>query len=59
MAGEGKKAEVFELNNGTMQVKITNYGCIITFLSIPDKDGNSFLFSLPFLVMMINNSIRS
>uniref|UniRef100_A0A7C9D9S6 Aldose 1-epimerase n=1 Tax=Opuntia streptacantha TaxID=393608 RepID=A0A7C9D9S6_OPUST len=39
MAGEGKKAEIFELNNGTMQVKITNYGCIITSLSVPDKDG--------------------
>ncbi|KAA8542839.1 hypothetical protein F0562_023991 [Nyssa sinensis] len=34
-----KTAELFELNNGTMQAKITNYGCTITSLSIPDKDG--------------------
>lgn len=39
MAEQGKKAEIFELNNGTMQVKITNYGCTITSLSVPDKDG--------------------
>ncbi|GLT35154.1 hypothetical protein SLA2020_096320 [Shorea laevis] len=34
-----KPPEIFELNNGTMQVKITNYGCTITSLSVPDKNG--------------------
>ncbi|XP_047337671.1 galactose mutarotase [Impatiens glandulifera] len=34
-----KKPEVFELNNGTMQVKISNYGCTIISLCVPDKDG--------------------
>lgn len=33
------KAELFELNNGTIQAKISNFGCIITSLSVPDKDG--------------------
>lgn len=33
------KAELFELNNGTIQAKISNFGCIITALSVPDKDG--------------------
>ncbi|XP_021292294.1 aldose 1-epimerase [Herrania umbratica] len=36
MAGQ---PEIFELNNGTMQVKITNYGCTVTSLSVPDKNG--------------------
>ncbi|XVF50438.1 hypothetical protein PTKIN_Ptkin04bG0100200 [Pterospermum kingtungense] len=31
--------QIFEINNGTMQVKITNYGCSITSLSVPDKNG--------------------
>lgn len=39
MAQIEKKAEIFELNNGTMNVKITNYGCTITSLSVPDKHG--------------------
>lgn len=39
MASE-RQPEIFELNNGTMQVKITNYGATITSLSVPDKDGN-------------------
>ncbi|XP_034673299.1 aldose 1-epimerase isoform X1 [Vitis riparia] len=39
MASE-QKPEIFELDNGTMQVKITNYGATITSLSVPDKDGN-------------------
>lgn len=33
------EAKIFELNNGTMQVKVSNYGCTITSLSVPDKDG--------------------
>ncbi|KAE9586086.1 hypothetical protein Lal_00010054 [Lupinus albus] len=33
------KAEIFELNNGTMQVLVSNLGCTITSLSVPDKDG--------------------
>ncbi|KAF6137336.1 hypothetical protein GIB67_036373 [Kingdonia uniflora] len=31
--------KLFELNNGTMQVKISNYGCTITSLSVSDKNG--------------------
>ncbi|XAR63971.1 Aldose 1-epimerase [Bertholletia excelsa] len=34
-----KKPEIFELNNGTMQVKVSNYGCTITSLCVPGKDG--------------------
>ena len=41
MADQGKKAEIFELDNGSMHVKITNYGCTITSLLVPDKDGMS------------------
>ncbi|EEF31898.1 galactose mutarotase [Ricinus communis] len=32
--------QLFELNNGTMLVKITNLGCTITSLTLPDKNGN-------------------
>ncbi|EXB80299.1 Aldose 1-epimerase [Morus notabilis] len=39
MANPNQKAEIFELSNGTMRALITNYGCTITSLSIPDKDG--------------------
>ncbi|PSR89661.1 Aldose 1-epimerase [Actinidia chinensis var. chinensis] len=39
MADSKQKPELFELNNGTMQVKVSNYGCTITSLSVPDKDG--------------------
>ncbi|KAL6962995.1 aldose 1-epimerase [Sarracenia purpurea var. burkii] len=38
-ASQEKKPELFELNNGTMQVKVSNYGCTITSLSVPDKNG--------------------
>jgi aldose 1-epimerase len=38
-----QKPQIFELNNGTMQVKITNLGCTITSFSLPDKNGNQFL----------------
>ncbi|CAH8370265.1 unnamed protein product [Eruca vesicaria subsp. sativa] len=31
--------EIFELNNGSMQVKISNYGATITSLSVPDNNG--------------------
>uniref|UniRef100_A0A5B7BLG2 Aldose 1-epimerase n=1 Tax=Davidia involucrata TaxID=16924 RepID=A0A5B7BLG2_DAVIN len=34
------KAELFELTNGTIRVKITNYGATITSLFVPDKHGN-------------------
>ncbi|KAL0342349.1 UNVERIFIED_CONTAM: Aldose 1-epimerase [Sesamum calycinum] len=33
------EAKIFELNNGTMQVKVSNYGCTITSLLVPGKDG--------------------
>ncbi|XP_042501041.1 galactose mutarotase-like [Macadamia integrifolia] len=39
MAEQGKP-EVFELNNGTMRVKISNYGATITNLFVPDKQGH-------------------
>ncbi|XP_042496437.1 galactose mutarotase-like [Macadamia integrifolia] len=39
MAGQGKP-ELFELNNGTMRVRISNYGATITSLCIPDKQGH-------------------
>ncbi|XP_062118034.1 uncharacterized protein LOC133831675 [Humulus lupulus] len=39
MAVPNQKAEIFELDNGTMRVLVTNYGCTITSLSVPDKDG--------------------
>ncbi|OVA04193.1 Aldose 1-/Glucose-6-phosphate 1-epimerase [Macleaya cordata] len=35
-----QKPELFELNNGTMRVKISNYGCTVTSLFVPDKNGN-------------------
>ncbi|XP_043699528.1 galactose mutarotase-like [Telopea speciosissima] len=38
MAEQGKP-ELFELNNGTMRVKISNYGATITNLFVPDKQG--------------------
>ncbi|KAL1202720.1 hypothetical protein V5N11_018834 [Cardamine amara subsp. amara] len=40
MADQSKNTPaIFELNNGTMQVKISNYGATITSLSVPDKNG--------------------
>ncbi|CAL5326884.1 unnamed protein product [Camellia sinensis] len=39
MAESVKKPELFELNNGKMIVKVSNYGCTITSLSVPGKDG--------------------
>lgn len=36
--------EIFELNNGTMRVLITNLGCTITSLSVPSKDGTFLSF---------------
>ncbi|KAI3724284.1 hypothetical protein L2E82_36056 [Cichorium intybus] len=34
-----QKPQLFELNNGTMKVLVSNYGCTITSLFVPDKDG--------------------
>lgn len=31
--------QLFELNNGTMKVFVSNYGCTITSLFVPDKNG--------------------
>ncbi|KAL3512170.1 hypothetical protein ACH5RR_024887 [Cinchona calisaya] len=33
------EAKLFELNNGTMHLKVSNFGCTITSLSVPDKNG--------------------
>ncbi|CAN1140748.1 Galactose mutarotase [Linum perenne] len=40
MENPTKQPELFELNNGYIKVKITNLGCTITSLEIPDKNGN-------------------
>ncbi|CAH1435600.1 unnamed protein product [Lactuca virosa] len=34
-----QKPQLFELNNGTIKVMVSNYGCTITSLFVPDKDG--------------------
>jgi aldose 1-epimerase len=47
-----RKAEIFELNNGTMRVLVSNLGCTITSLSVPGKDGEK----LPFTRCLIFNS---
>ncbi|CAI8595014.1 unnamed protein product [Vicia faba] len=39
MADQNQKAEIFELNNGTVQLLVTNLGCTITSFSVPNKDG--------------------
>ncbi|KAL7139513.1 hypothetical protein ABFS83_09G057300 [Erythranthe nasuta] len=31
--------KLFELNNGTIQIKLSNFGCTITSLLVPDKHG--------------------
>uniref|UniRef100_A0A7N0UDC4 Aldose 1-epimerase n=1 Tax=Kalanchoe fedtschenkoi TaxID=63787 RepID=A0A7N0UDC4_KALFE len=41
MADRSEKAQLFELSNGSMQVKISNYGATITSLTVPGKDGQS------------------
>ncbi|KAL8474684.1 hypothetical protein ACS0TY_031213 [Phlomoides rotata] len=33
------EAKLFELNNGTMRLIVSNFGCTITSLFVPDKDG--------------------
>jgi len=40
MADQNQKPEIFELNNGTMQLLVTNLGCTITSFSVPGKDGS-------------------
>jgi len=35
-----RKPEIFELNNGTMQLLVANLGCTITSFSVPGKDGS-------------------
>lgn len=37
---EQNKPEIFELSNGSMKVNVSNYGCTITSLFVPDKNGN-------------------
>lgn len=39
MADQARQAELFELDNGTMRVKIANLGCTIASLFVPGKDG--------------------
>ncbi|CAI0409323.1 unnamed protein product [Linum tenue] len=40
MTTPASQPELFELSNGSMKVKITNLGCTITSLEVPDKNGN-------------------
>lgn len=35
------EAKIFQLKNGTMQVSVSNFGCTITSLLVPGKDGKS------------------
>ncbi|XP_058108079.1 uncharacterized protein LOC131251412 [Magnolia sinica] len=37
---ESQQAELFELSNGSMVVKISNWGATITSLHVPDANGN-------------------
>ncbi|KDP33182.1 hypothetical protein JCGZ_13447 [Jatropha curcas] len=39
MSDQSQKAHIFELNNGTIRVNLTNYGATITSLFVPDKKG--------------------
>ena len=67
MADPNQKAEIFELDNGTMRVLVTNYGCTITSLSVPDKDGifccslsnTTFFFFIIVELLMIFCSLLS
>ncbi|CAI0409690.1 unnamed protein product [Linum tenue] len=40
MTTPASQPELFELSNGSMKVKITNLGCTITSLEVPDKNGS-------------------
>ena len=57
MADQNLKPELFELNNGTMRVLITNLGCTITSLSVPGKDGifTYMLCQLPSFYFLFSN----
>lgn len=64
MADQSKNntPEIFELNNGSMHVKISNYGATITSLFVPDKNGSFSIVSIfirficfPFLHIRINH----
>lgn len=38
---DGKKVQLFTLTNANgLVMKVTNYGCIVTELHLPDRDGN-------------------
>lgn len=51
------KAEIFELNNGTIQAKISNFGCIITSLCVPDKDGRVLIIPFYCFCKLIGKNI--
>ncbi|THU46984.1 hypothetical protein C4D60_Mb09t10720 [Musa balbisiana] len=40
-------AELYELRNGTITVKLTNFGATITSLLVPDANGDEFLTLFP------------
>ena len=37
---DGKKVRLYTADNGTMSFSVTDYGCIITNISVPDKKGD-------------------
>lgn len=37
---DGKKTDLFILKNKSMEVAVTNYGCALLSIMVPDKDGN-------------------
>lgn len=37
---DGTKVTLFTVDNGSMIFSVTDYGCIITHLAVPDKKGN-------------------
>ncbi len=36
----GKRASLYTISNGTMSFSVTDYGCIITSIELPSKDGS-------------------
>nr|XP_043631919.1 galactose mutarotase [Erigeron canadensis] len=40
MAEDQNHPQIFEVNNGSMKLLVSNYGCTITSLFVPDQNGN-------------------
>ena len=39
LLSDGKKAYLYTISNGNISFSVTNYGCVITSLIVPSKDG--------------------